>query len=845
MGGWLLAFCLVTALRSFAGTNDSGNTVQAGAEAQKHLSFDVAELEGPDPKVAELAAHRLLQAVAARDEKAEASRVAHLNFLLERVEAGRIAQASTEIVRSNEIVCATRIIDALATWTTSGGPPFPQVSEVVQPLLGVGPASFRTAVKRALKALVLHELKSARRMDTQAAGAGSATLAALAARFLESPSPPEAFVRDASLIFWEADGKGLLGTLLGALQLHAGSAPGMPGALMASTCFDELQARVGLSFPTVDGWQKWWAEVREWSLEHILADAQRRSREEYVVLWRQMLRRLRETGDSERLFLAIQDTIDGMNVLELRLAAVAALGDFAEWMTNLPPGPNSNGAGADPRGRLLARGAERLCALSESRSVPGERPEVLRASLVSLRKYHAFLGRSPALLQKVSRIVAERIHELSLEGKPRVPEDLVETLRIAGVLRVAQAQSFVAMLLDERGSTQEMDIELTTVAITCLGRLLEEGVSPEGAALVLGQFRKPRSSPEKAVKELRRACLSALGSGSENPQVRADLRMFFKDSLWGPGGGAIGVPPRGDKDLRIPSILGLGTLARQRDSGAFEALTEVLKRQDQFESQEVAAALDSLSYLGGRSVVTMLCRCLTDAKDKGVEDHARKKLLSLVESTGGFALAWALEDLESFALAEESLVPIEQVFALVESPQAKAWISMEKVDTTKAGRVEWLARALLALARAADLLDRDEVITETLNSLGDLLLKAPEAREALGDVSMSLAAFKTSLSLRSALRARFSKSDLQDSLATLKELEALLAADPGLLGRWRNLRWTIRQFSEAPASERIERIRSSWHAFLSSDSSRPLWQDFPPRLRERILGKLESLGPGQ
>ena len=850
-GRWICSLGALTwlclAMVSGAHALDGDDT--SAVETQESPIFDAAELQGADPKVAELAAHRLLQAIANKDEKADASRANHLNYLLERLEATRLAQATDDSARAGEIVSATRIVDALATWTTSSGPPFPQAAQIVQPLLGVGPAPFRSAVTRALKAIVLQEIKTSKRSAPQTAGAGSATLSALAAKLTENPPPSEAFIRDACLVHWEADGKGLLGTLLGVLLLHAGSPQGSLGVQAARTCIDELQTRVGLSFPSVEGWQKWWAEVRDWSVDRILADAQRRARDDYLALWRQLIRRLRETGDSERLFLAIQDTVDGVYALDLRLAAVSALGDFAEWAVDMPNGPGVDPAGGDPKDRLLSKGVERLCALSEARSLSGERPEVLRASLVALRKYHAFLERNPPLLSKVSRIVADWIQDLSVDGKARSSEDLAETLRIAGALRVAQAQSFVETLLREAGGAQEQDMELITVAMTCLGRLLEQGTSAEDAALILAQFRKPRAGPEKAQKELRRACLTALSSGSESPQVRNDLRTFLKDVVWGAGGGDSGAPPRGDKDLRIPSILALGTLARQKDAGAFDSLTEILSRQDQFETQEVAAALDSLSYLGSRPVVAALSHCLTEAKDKIVQDHTRKKLLSLVESTGGSALLWTLEELEGIAIADDSVNPIEQSLSLLESPQAKALSSVEKVDPSSPLRVEALFKTLFAMARAADGLERDEILSSTIARLGDLLQKVETEKSALGDLlgeaASTLAAFKASSNLRSVLKAKLSKPDPQEPTAILKELETLAQSDPSLSGRWRNLRWAHKQLTQATSAERLERIRTAWQATLSSDSSRPLWEGLPPKLRERILGRLDGATPAR
>jgi hypothetical protein len=544
-----------------------------GSGVASETPFDPSEIEGADPKVADLAAHRLLEVISSREPRNEAARAAQLNYLLEKLRPEIIQRAaSSPAASSRDLVCAERLVDALATWVISSGVPFPRASEVIQPLLGLGPPSLRDAVKRALKALVREELKDARRRNPEAPGAdgGSATYGALAGKLLDTSMTSEAFIRDACSVLWETDGKSLLGSLVHVLLLQSTAPAGSPGARVAQLCLEDLEARTAISFSSVDAWQKWWTEVKDLSVDRILADAQARTREEYVVNWRQMLRRLRETGDRERLFLALQDTLDSANSIELRVAAVGALGDYADWVEDMRPTVNGEPIGAeDPREKLLARGVVRLAALFQGNGALGERREVYRAALTSLRQYHAFLEHNPRLLESVSQIVSDQIQQLAREPQTQDGTDTLEVIRLAGALRVASARVFVEGILAEDRPGDD-GLELLAAAANCLARLLEKGVNAEAAALLMSQFKKTRLGPEKAVRELRRACVNALGVGSPSPEVRAELRAFLREVLLGSSPIPVaGSPLRGDKDLRIPAILGLGTLARQKDAEGF------------------------------------------------------------------------------------------------------------------------------------------------------------------------------------------------------------------------------------------------------------------------------------
>jgi len=809
------------------------------ATLPEDTDFDPRELEGGDPKVAALQAHRLLQSIASKQASDSPSRLSRLNYLLERL-------SPAQVVRSDaDIVTAGRIVDAIATWTTSSGPPFPKAADVLLPLIGIGPPGLREAVIGAVKAVARHEVASAR-----GSPAARPTLDSLASRFVEGTVPSEPFARDACRVLWETDGKKLLEILVATIVRHAETAPrtttpaargesafppvSSPGLALATVCLEELRSRTALDFPTVDGWKKWWNDCRTLSLERILEDAQRRSREVYASNWRQLVRRLRETGDSEKTLLAIQDTIENVYTSELRIAAVLALGDFAEWaLEGRGPEakPDTNLLKDDPRTRLLAKAVQILVGVFEPRDFYVERPEVLRGALTSLRKYNLFLEKNPELLAQVSGIVVSRFQVLFLGEREAGNEDLLETIRLAGALRVTGATGFIEGLLRESRASKEDDLELIGAAVTALGRVAERGINPETASLILDQFKKARTGPEKSLREFRRACVTALASGSESPAVRGELLSFFRETLLG---GA-------DRDLRIPAVLGLGTLARQRESGALAALEELLARQDEFEPREVIAAIDSIAYVGGETALSSFVRPLHLPKDKVVEEHLLKKTAGLIEGGGIEALAWTFEQLENVGLEEDSTRPAAFAVAIAGEPQVKPLLAAESLDLAVNGKAEAWWRSVSALARASDLVGNDEEYHALVAKLTERVLRDPVLKDRVPRAVNDLAEVKATLERRGEVRAELAKPDSVDMAVLMKDLGGLATAPAAVLDRWRNLRWILRQVSNAVPRETAVKIATLWRGTLDSDDLRPVWTGFPPGCRERHLSRLEAL----
>jgi hypothetical protein len=788
--------------------------------AQGSQEFDEAQLEGPDPKVAELAAHRLFQTIT-NPGTDDATRKGHVTYLLQK-----LSFSQPESRTDTSYLVGGRIVDVLATWITSSGPPFRGVSEAVLPLVGDGPLEFRDAVIRAVSALIFHE---------ELAGE-SLAVAALAGRFLEIPPPPKAYVRDASGILWQTNGKVLIGSLVGVLMRYSTSVDGSPGFSMATLCLEELRSRLPLDFPAADFWQEWWNEHDELPLDKILASAERRARGEYLTNWRKIMNRLMETRAPERVLLAIQDTLESSYSLELRSAAVEALGEFSGWVQqlHLSTDPDADsGAEEGLKDRLLTKSVQMLVSLFGRQSICVERADVLRTALAALRKNHGFLERNPDLRTEVAVLVVDRIHQLAVEGHDRNPEDLLEIIRLAGQLRVKETRGFVESLVRDAYASSGPRLELLTAAIDTLGRLLNGGANEDTAALLMGHFkRRLPAGSEKAVRGLKRACIKALSTGSESPAVRAQLRELYKEILL----------DSADRDLHVPAILGLGTLARQNDTESLGELIDVLARQAQFEPGDVKAAIEEIAYVGGETALSRFLDylCVYTANDKAVRDHLLRKIGSLVAAGAPATFGWTLKRMLRLATEEDSSICLEYAEQLCAEPELAALLSSDNFDLASHDKVESLLEANLARAAVQDALGMEEAVGTTLEGLSELVQKLPDAGEKFSKAVAVLTALKASRIQRAALKGRLVDLDAVEDVALIKDFETLLTTDGSLTGRASNFRWILRQLFPEAASVRLVKVRALWHTFLVSELGSAFWEGFSPKYRERYLGRLES-----
>ena len=793
---------------------------QASADSE----FLASDLEGQDGEIAALHARRLIESIASKDGKP--GNAEHLNYLLEKLNPALVAEPRSDLLATG------RILDALQARIRMGGPPFPGAGDVLLPLVGLGPPGFRDGVVKALEALVRHDLASGR-----SAGVSDA----LAARLSGSPPPAPTFVEDASRILWETDGKVLVAALVKVLSGASASIEGRQGIAGAhlAACLEVLRSRLGMDFPAIEGWERWWEEVRNLPFERIVADAERRSRDERLASWRKLLRRLRETGDGERLYLALEDTLEASYAPDVRVAAVGALGEFADWVLELRvpettplPGEESPG---DPRARLLARAVRLLANLEEPKGSRIERPDVLTAGMAALRHYQLFLEKEPELLADVAAIVSRRLHALSMEDLRSSREQLLETLRLAGALRVSDALGFVEGLLGNAFPEGEEDLEVLTAAAAALGRLSEKGLGEGSSKLLIANFRKPRSGPEKAIRELRRTCINALLSGSENPSVRAGLLEFYRELL----------DPAGDRDLRIPVLLGLGTLARQKEPGALDALARVLEKDASFEPPELIAAMDSIAYVGGDPSLSVFLDYGPRARDKAVEEHLVKKIAGLVEAGDATVLASILEKLEARALEEESGKHLELALAIAEEPAAKSMLASDKLAAADPVELRAWWGASFALLRTRDALGDDDGVVKMLASLSQAYADDASLREKTPEAVAEVGAFAALLTERHAAATRLARPAPADDPALIEEMKKAVSPERSPAERWRAMRWFRRKIAALPDGSERARVASLWRNCLAAPANDALWQGLPESCRARQLAALASLEAGR
>jgi hypothetical protein len=802
------------------------------------------KLAGPDAEAGGHAALRLLQAVAGDDPEKLPLRAAHLDFLLRKLEPRALSAPDADVVS------AERIASALGTWIAADGPPFSTLSEVLLPLVGIGTGELRRAVVGALIELSRHESAAqvpAGATPSPRAEDVSLTLSALRARILTDPPPSEAYIRDASRVLWALDGKLLIATLVAALALHEKGALEVPGSgtagITAAVVLEELRLRVPISFPTSGAWAAWWEESCGEPLAEILAACVRRSQTQHVAIWKSVMRRVKETGDPDRVLLVIQETLEAALGVELRTAAVGALGEYAQWVRDIKVGGDpaaTKEPEAEIKDRLLSRGVRALISVLRRKGFPLESPEVIQAALEALRQYQVFLERQPELLREVSELVAETLAELMPQSERLGARALlIEALRLAGALRVTATLGPVEAILQEESAAWTEDLELMTTAVMTLGRLLTGDMSHEVLTLLIDHFKRPRNAPPERLREFRRACVTALQSGARNPVVRSTLRAFYKELLEGM-----------EKDLRFPAILGLGTLAQpgadgSADASALALLVGLLDRSDQFGPQELIAAIDSVAYIGGDIALAKflphLAREDAKVKDKVVGDHLWKKTVGLVEAGGLKVLARALEQLESLSLEDDSLAPIECAERLCEAVEIKALLSPEKSDFGGNGRLEPFWRSSLSLARVKDLLRKDEEARGLLDELAELLRRDPALGGALPRGIDDLASLRASIGRRKEVGEKLKTLETADPFEVVAAFGALLERDASVPERRGSLHWLYGELARVKMSARLELTVELWRGALSSEEGAVLWAGFPPRFRERYLARLKAL----
>ena len=785
------------------------------------------KLAGRNDPVGALAAQELIQVIANSDTVEETRRKIYLDFLLERLDASGLGS------RFADLVSAERIVTALGTWIDARGPPFIGVREVLLPLIGLGAEHFRDAVIRSLRVLAAHEGGTVE---------SSTTLQFVRGRLLQPEPPPAEVIVDASAILWATDGKALLGALVEALEKRAAAAD--PESWhVTRTVLRELRSRLRLNFATAGAWKEWWGGVQELPLEAIFAESVVRTEQEYVANWKNMLKRVKGTGDGRGVLLSIQETLESTAGIELRVAAVSALGEYARWVrdTKLADGAGAGEADAEQaKERLLSDAVATLVSLQKTalerrREGSLESSRVLQAGLSALRPYQVFLESQPALEKEVSALVLAALKRAPLKiAFLSQREYLLESLRLAGVLQVESVRPFLREILRPPEKPWSGDLELLTAAVTTLGVLLDETSSREWIAPMIALLEQPREADGDELREFRRACVNALNGAAEtgikDPQARSSLRVFFQQLL----------DDLGEKELRIPSIVGLGTLARIGDDEALALLVGVISRPAEFEPAVLLAAIDSIAFVNPQVALERLLPRLAE-RDQVIHDHLWKRVVYLVQSGGSELLLEALRQFQLMSYQEDSQVVLETAVRLAEQPDFAAFLAPETLDTSDAVQLNFTWAAALQLAQIYDLLGATAKRDVALSRLADHLQRDAKVKEAASKGVEELEAFRRLLARRQAFADSAVEFQAIDPGALATSFGALFVESQPTPWRQGTLQWLYRELAMRPPEDQRRGVEI-FHEFLVEQASDgPLWTGLPTKFREGYLARLKSL----
>ena len=795
-------------------------------------AFRQDQLEGADERVGSLAALALVQATVGTDPAREAWREQHRQFIHRQLDPSRFSGA---VPGSPDPYgpAPRRIIEAIATFTASSGPPFTEIDSLLLGLLGRGPQSLRDAVVEALVGLIEWEARQG------PAGSGR-VVAAVEKHILHNPPQGEPVLADASRVLWRGDGKRFLSAAMTALEQNREKYPWSVDLYLR-----ELRDRLRVDFPTPDDWSRWWESQKERSLAEIFADCQRQLSEDAARQWRQLLRRVRETQNAEQLRLALKEALEESSLADVRLAAVSALGDYAEWIRTVKLADEPGAAAADHRDRLLLQTFVLLIDVIQGRLHPHEQRRVRRAAFVALRSYKPFLDRHAELAQPISELVLESLQGALANGaylqSAAERSDLLEVLRTAGALEVAAARDFVEDFVRSLVSAPRSDdLELLSTAAVALGRLVKGQLRLDTARLFIALFgtRADPAQPGTGLRELRRACVAALNARPEDEQVQDVVRDFY-----------VRVLREGAEELRIPTILGLGTLAQGMDEGALEALVRVVEQPGVYRSQEITAAIDAIAYVGGRRALAQFLPLLGRREellrnDPTVFAHLWRKVVGLVKLEGAVSLADVLETLGRLAAARDSVLYLECALLLCREAELQQLVSADDLDVGDAARLGALWRTAVLQARYAELVDEAGALPPVVKQLVTLQGKDPQVQAKVPREVAALDEYLQRRSRRDAVRARLATPS-GDPMGVADELRTLVEPQAPQEQRWLALRWIERQLAADTfrAVDGAPAIHARWLEIVGSPAAEALFQDLPATFGKRYRERIEGLRP--
>ena len=845
-----------------AGASDSPDDLVALADLANGVRVDVAKLVGADEKLGEREAYRLLSSIAALSSD---ERPVHLRFLaivLAPADVARLDRPDTPRV-AERLIAVRRILAAIPVEIADGDGPLEGIDRVLLPLLGVGPVEVRTFAVAGVRALAERE-----------SGRSTSLLDEIGAKLEHNPPPSAALLEDASQVLWEADGKRFLQHAITGMMRNHLNAPGSTESYLR-----ELRSRVWIDFPTLEGWQSWWEENAARSLPKILVDVQRRLSAEETVAWRHSLERLRDTGDGDRLLAELEATVRGSSLVEKRLAAVAALGEFAEWVRAIKPAA-VEGDIEKQRAAAQARACGFLIDIGSASLRVHELPQIRRAALTALRRHQSFLERADdALRARVVELVVsgfasvfERSNGLdrtSALDRPSAASAetsrggrrtaLLELVRVAGALRVLESRAAVESILDDPALGS--DLEIARASVQALGRMLKNGLGLETVERVFRHFGAVGGRTDTEALELRVDCASALDARPNDDRTRERLRTFHASLL------AQHEEPR----LHIPAIGGLSTLAQENDAAALAALVSILGAPERFDTPALVAVVNAVAYIGGQAALEQFVpflrsRSAQPAKEQAVAEHLLETVRGIVRREGVAGLDWLLEQLENRAYLEDDPSFLAWGLDLVRDAEIASWLLLAADGAAPANeRLRVTFSATIAHLRALAVTRGDSAAAEIWTRVNARVAMEPELAELAPEIVAEVALRRQSRELRAQIEARLAAPGDVDLAAVLADLARLVrgagstgveptvgvgatTSDPAararrsLRSRWVHLRW-IESLLASPSvrtDTRLAPLVGMVATYLAASDNDSLWRGLPQSFRDAYLRRLAT-----
>lgn len=814
------------------------------------LKIDILKLAGSDARLGELEAYKLLERMKEEKRRPPGS---HRKFLSAALDPDNFVKPGTG---SSWTVVALRIIGSIALEIRGVPSVSPGFGDLLLPLLGVGGEELRNSVVEAFSALVEQEKrKTPGAAEGGAGGQQVSTIQRLCEIVEHNPPPSRSVLEDVSRILWESDGKSFLSHLIAGMMLNQEKYP-------ASTplYLKELRTRLRLGFATPQGWSQWWKQQQDRSLPDIFIEVQKKLSQDNASNWKQSLKRFREARDYELLLAEMQATLQSAYTLEHRIAAVEALGDYADWLRGARLSDSNVAEQEKLRSALQSRACERLLEVVRGEEGAGfEQPEVRRQALISLRHYQSFLSESASEMRReVSEFTIKRAQSL-LDSPPEVSGDsgysawraeVLELVRAAGVFKISGAKKSLDTILHGPGFTADLELQLES--IQALGHLLKGALDLVSASLFIERFKEAAALASGDALKLRLACSTALNARPEDDTVLVLLRTFHAELL----------RKSPEVRLQMPAIAGLSTLAQGKDPESLETLIRVLSSPEAYDTQVLIAVVDAISYVGNREALDELLPFLkpvdgSQAREKVLGEHLLKRVQGLLKVEGIEALAEIMSRLEQRAYQEDNPGYLSSSLRLLEEPSLMELLLPGTPENLPVnGRLKLAWTVSLARLRALEFLGGPDDSSASYMNMEKFLTKQPLVGE---NSPGGLREFQNRLrqqDLQGKILAHVMKSGKLDVQRLLDLFTALALADgfsaekePGAAAsaksraRWVALRWIEVLLSSAlvpPGSKRTA-IFAAWSGYLATEENAGLWKELPAGHRDSCLKRLESL----